>query len=681
MSALASIEELMNLERVSADRPLTEVEQDRRQELVHELFGEREHERRRNLRVEVEHEATLASKGKKRRASVTSMSAGGLFLSTKDATPDWVGERMEVAFRLPQLTETTLNAQVEVCWVSKPGDGENPGVGVRFVSLPPPEREQLLDGLRSHLVEMLERSHQQYGFFFQHSADVAILLNPAGEIVEVSVAGSDLLGVPRVKLVGHPLVEIVAPEWRADVGGALKRLASENRVQLLVELLGGEKQLLPVELVVTAVRARRFRIGAIVVAHDLGRRRALEEQQRRLERRLFQVDKLATIGQITAGIAHDINNPLAYILSNLGFLEHRMAVISDLVRFAKSHPEQCSVPPEELVGLKEELSQTLNDCLIGAERIRDIVADLHGYSRLDSRSEADVDVNAAMDAAIRVSKNLIKHTANLERDYEAGPLLTFCNFGRLSQVFLNLLTNAAQSFERSDVAKNVIRVSTRRHGDRIEVIVEDNGRGIPDDALGLIFEPFFTQRRNEGGTGLGLAIAKENAQALGGDLSVRSELGRGATFTVTLPVRESAQAPPDSGPELALEPRRRLLILDDEPAVLRALVRVLSRQLDVVTAESPKEALELAKRGTFDFVLCDVMMTEMDGLDFRERLASVRPELFDRVVFMTGGAFTLREQERLSEVTVPVLQKPLRVKELLQALHQVDDDDVEPPKK
>jgi CheY-like chemotaxis protein/anti-sigma regulatory factor (Ser/Thr protein kinase) len=357
-----------------------------------------------------------------------------------------------------------------------------------------------------------------------------------------------------------------------------------------------------------------------------------------------------------------------------------MSVLTEVVRFAKTQPEQCPVPPEELDGLKEEISQTLNDCLIGAERIRDIVADLHGYSRLDSRAEADVDVNAALDAAIRVSKNLIKHTATLDKDYEDGPLNTYCNFGRLSQVFLNLLTNAAQSFDRSDVEKNRIRVSTRRHGDRINVLVEDNGRGIDDESVSLIFEPFFTQRRNEGGTGLGLSIAKENAQALGGDLTVRSTEGRGSLFTVTLPIRVNNKAVPESGPMAPLEPRRRLLIVDDEPAVLRAFMRVLSRQLDVTTAESPKRALVIARDQTFDFVLCDVMMTEMDGLDFREQLAKVKPELFDRVVFMTGGAFTFREQERLSEVTVPVLQKPLKVKELLEALHRVQDEESERPR-
>jgi CheY-like chemotaxis protein/anti-sigma regulatory factor (Ser/Thr protein kinase) len=256
------------------------------------------------------------------------------------------------------------------------------------------------------------------------------------------------------------------------------------------------------------------------------------------------------------------------------------------------------------------------------------------------------------------------------REYSPHLAETYCNVGRLSQVLLNLLSNAAQSFSSAGPEGNEIRIRTAQVGDQVRIEIEDNGRGIPAEALPDLFEPFFTTRRAEGGTGLGLAIAKENIEALGGTLSVRSELGAGTCFTVTLPVRRpSGPLPEPPPPELReSDTVGRVLVIDDEPALLRSLRRVLGRSSQVTMSTSTGAALELIAQQSFDAIVCDVMVPDMSGIAFLEELRRGWPELARRLIFITGGTFSADEEAQLERSGRPVLRKPIDPEQLLRVV-------------
>ncbi|WP_434391792.1 hybrid sensor histidine kinase/response regulator [Melittangium boletus] len=359
---------------------------------------------------------------------------------------------------------------------------------------------------------------------------------------------------------------------------------------------------------------------------------------------------MASMGTLAAGIAHEINNPLAFVISNLGFLSDELRRMPSIM------------PPGGLAARPEanEWRGVLTEAREGAERVRQIVRQLKAFSRPDEERVDAVDLHAVLDSAVMLAANEIKHRAKLWREYGPVPRV-MGNEGRLCQVFLNLVVNAAQAIPEGAADKNEIRLLTRRGRDgRVVVEVQDTGSGIPADVLGRIFDPFFTTKPVGVGTGLGLAICHGIITSLGGDISVESEPGRGTLMRVVLPaseegVREEKAAP---APTPVPTQRGRVLIVDDEPAVGRALRRIL-REHDVELATSGRQALErLRTDSRFHVVLCDVMMPDLGGKDLYEAVQRDGSGLERRFVFVSGGAFTPGARDFLARVPNPTLEKP-----------------------
>ncbi|MCC6750191.1 MAG: response regulator [Deltaproteobacteria bacterium] len=667
----AAIDELIRLEERNVAGQLGEGDRARWLALTERLFGSRADDRRRFFRIQTHRHAELLLPEGPLRVRATSISAGGVFLETATPDPTLVGKTVELVLLLPMAKERQLLFRVLVRWVS-PATAATPGLGVEFVEPTSEQLHLLLEHLRAHLLWLLELSQEKYHFFFQHSADLAILLDGQGQIRDLNLAGSELLGLSAPQLLGSPLERLVVPSSHASVRQALVVAIDQEQRLPGLQLLTAEGQAIPVDAALIPFNVQDLQLGVILVAQDLRHRRAFEDKQRAVERRLFESHKLATIGQITAGIAHDINNPLAYILSNLTQLDDYLEPLLKLTAQAKALGPASPVEPALLEEMEQVLPELISDCLEGSRRIRDILREIKDFTRVDTEAIVRVELNDALDAAIRMVNNLIKHRARLERAYAPGLPATHCNFGRLSQVFLNLLTNAAQAFDTVDLENNRIRVSTALVDGKLQLQVADNGRGIPPEMVKLIFQPFFTTRRREGGTGLGLSIAKESAQSLGGDLSVTSTVGVGTCFTLTLPVREDqVRVVPAAIRDAAPPRRRKLLMIDDEEAVLRGFRRVLSGEFEIQSTSSPRAALELVAEHPFDVILCDVMMPELSGLEFHRRLQANLPEQAARIVFITGGTFTPEEEQQLRAMANPVLAKPIEPAELAQILHQV----------
>jgi two-component system NtrC family sensor kinase len=253
------------------------------------------------------------------------------------------------------------------------------------------------------------------------------------------------------------------------------------------------------------------------------------------ERRLAHLDRLASLGTLAAGIAHEINNPLTYLIANLQLLEEEMPrLMHDFTTRTTKLPggEDSS---SEVVTRVHEVGARLHDALEGAKRIRGIVSDVTMFSRARDDHRAHIDVRSILDSSLRVVMGEIRQRARVVKGYENTPLV-FASPGQLGQVFLNLLLNAAHAIERADPEKNTIRLLTGTTPTG-EVLVEisDTGCGIAPEIQHRIFDPFFTTKPVGVGTGLGLSICHGIIRSLGGTITVESKIGSGSTFRVTLP--------------------------------------------------------------------------------------------------------------------------------------------------
>jgi CheY-like chemotaxis protein/two-component sensor histidine kinase len=294
------------------------------------------------------------------------------------------------------------------------------------------------------------------------------------------------------------------------------------------------------------------------------------------------------------------------------------------------------------------------------------------FSRSDDQTSSPVDIGRVVESSVRMAWNEIRHRARLVKDYGDVPLVQG-NESRLGQVLLNLLVNAAHAIPEGHADLHEIRVTTKvGGGGRVLVEVADTGCGIPRENLTRIFDPFFTTKPVGVGTGLGLAICHGIVRELGGRLDVESEVGRGTVFRMELPA-----APAKSGVMKVAEPREpaagaRILIVDDEVALARALRRRLSQHHEVTTLASGTEALACIARGErFEAILLDVMMPEITGMEVYERLKILVPEQAARVIFVTGGAFTASAREFLDRVPNPRVEKPVDTNDLLALIDEL----------
>ncbi len=382
-------------------------------------------------------------------------------------------------------------------------------------------------------------------------------------------------------------------------------------------------------------------------------------EQRRLREQLFVSDRMASVGTLATGVAHEINNPLAIVLANLDFARMGIGPLAEHAAIAGD---------PTLESIVRDLETTVSEAREAADRVRFIVRDLRIFGRAGDEDEiGPVDLRSVMDSSVRMAWNEIRHRAKLVKDYD-GSFVVEGNEPRLGQVFLNLVVNAAQAIPEGRAYGNEIRISARRLPDsRVCVEVADSGVGIAPEHLARIFNPFFTTKPVGVGTGLGLAICQRIVANLGGQISVESELGRGTTFRVVLRAAAFDVQPAAKLDDVIRPPTRRarVLVIDDEPMMGSAIVRALSVEHDADRVGHAQDALDRIESGEhFDVILCDLMMPDIGGADFYDALRERHPELLERIIFLTGGAFTARARAFLEEVDNLRLEKTFDVQHL-----------------
>jgi two-component system cell cycle sensor histidine kinase/response regulator CckA len=373
---------------------------------------------------------------------------------------------------------------------------------------------------------------------------------------------------------------------------------------------------------------------------------------------LVQAAGLTSVGRLAAGIAHEINNPLAYLLGSLEFLEREL------------------VDGEEVGGdpiRVQSIVSAVANAREGAERVRRIARDLMTFARPVAESKQLVDVEAVLDSMVNLAWNEIRHRARLVKRYSRVPAVVG-DQSRLGQVFLNLIVNAAQSIDAAGHSEGAITLSTELDGDRVVVEVGDTGGGIGEDSLPHVFEPFFSTKPASKGAGLGLSICQSIVASHGGEIDVKSGGGQGATFRVSLPIADSPSGVMESSsppPKATAAGRARILVIDDEPLLGQTLSLAFAGRHDIELTTGGRDALlRLERDRAFDLILCDLMMPDFSGSQVFEAIQRDYPELVSRFAFMTGGAFTERSQDFLERYAGRRIDKPFSIADVERLLSE-----------
>jgi PAS domain S-box-containing protein len=411
-----------------------------------------------------------------------------------------------------------------------------------------------------------------------------------------------------------------------------------------------------------------------------------ETQVKHLEAMLGQADRLSSMGMLAAGVAHEINNPLSFVLLNAESLARDLPRVTaaagrcaSALRLQAGEAafaeivagDTAALEPSMLKGVVERASEAV----AGTVRINTISKALGAFSRVESVARTSVDLNFAIDCAVTMALNQIKYRARLIKNYGQVPPV-WASEGKVSQVILNLLINASHAMDEAKFDSNTITIRTWAEGGDAFVEVADTGKGISAESLSRIFEPFFTTKATGLGCGLGLAICQNIVNEFGGDIRCESEVGRGTRFVVRLPIHTGAMnaepAPAITTLAQLPTPRGRILLVDDEELILRSMGRLLGVDYDVVTAGSGEDGRAILEADeSFDVILCDLMMPGMSGIDLHQWLASHNARLAEQMVFLSGGVFAPRALAYLAGVRNLQLAKPIEMNVLKQRLSEL----------
>ena len=504
------------------------------------------------------------------------------------------------------------------------------------------------------LREEAEKNQKETNFraLIERAPD-AIIVYRLGIVVYTNPRMVSLLGYDRPEdLAGLRVLGLVHPDDRAHAAERLRDISERD-----LEVPPLEERFLRRDGGAVDVE-----VMCLPVIFD-GERAILSHARDITERKRFRVqlamaDRLASVGRLAAGVGHEINNPLTYVIGSL----------DRLARQLRERPAE-----SEREGAQAELGELVAAASHGVERVRQIVRDLAVLSRGDSEERTPVDVLRVLETCVNVAEHQMRNRARLVKDYEPLPTISSSE-SRLGQVFLNLLLNAAQAIPEGRPDENTITIVARREASKLVVLIRDTGVGIPPSVKNRVFDPFFTTKPLGMGTGLGLSICQSILSSLGGEIALESDGRTGTTARVTLPASEPLgleRAGATEEPN-ALGPRRRVLVIDDEPRVAAILQTALSEAHDTQVAPGARFALELLRRGeTFDVVLCDLMMDDMDGQAFYAAVRTEFPGLERRIAFVTGGAFTREAQDFLASIPNPCLPKPFDLDAVFRAIRDL----------
>jgi len=488
-----------------------------------------------------------------------------------------------------------------------------------------------------------ERALRLARYALDHGSDGFLVIDPQGLVSFANEGAGRMFGCPAAELLGRPIAELDPGLPTASWTARWSEMRKGGTTLYETSFAVGEGRRIVAEVSLSYLSFDGQEYG-VWSARDVSDRKRAEVTQR-----------LASVGTLAAGVAHEINNPLTYVTSNLSFVGDLLARLRGADRGV------------------EEAEAAIREAIDGARRVRNIVRDLKFVSRAPDDRRVEVDIHAEIRSALNLAQTEIRHRARLVTRLDPVPP-TKASEGQLGQVFVNLLVNAAQSIPEGNPSLHTVRLFTRTDVEGWAVVeVSDTGAGMPADVRARIFEPFFTTKPVGTGTGLGLSICHGIVSGIGGTIEVDSVEGRGTTFRVRLPPAVPTDTARLAGrhPSQPGIPHGRVLVVDDEPLIGRSVARMLAREHEVVSVTDPRLALARLLSGErFDLVLCDVMMPGMGGVEFLQELEKRRPGAGATVVLMTGGPFTSAAQDFLEHSAQAHLQKPFEAEVLRELLRK-----------
>jgi PAS domain S-box-containing protein len=499
----------------------------------------------------------------------------------------------------------------------------------------------------ARLERAIRLTEERYQAVFDQAFEGIFLVAPDQSIIEANESACRMLGYTHDELLARRATDVVHAD---DIAALPMRLSVIPPGGVLVSerrFVRKDGSIMPGELSTKALLDGSFQ----VVVRDVTDRKNAEAQ-------VLLADRMSSLGRLASGVAHEINNPLAYVMLNLDFVARQVAGLRG------------DVPGDAV----DEMTEALRHAREGTERMRQIVRALSDFGRGDEERVCAVDVNRVLDGAVEIAGLQLKHRTRVTRHYQAD-VFVHANEFRLGQVFVNLLVNAADALEEGE-RNNEITLDTFARNERtVAVQVRDNGQGMPPALVERIFDPFFTTKPVGKGTGLGLSVCHSIVTSFGGTIQCESIEGAGTTFTVLLAAAENEgevfgtrrAGVRDPSPERAPTIAGRVLVVDDDPRVARAMASALTGH-EVAIVSSGTEAVARCESESYDCVLCDVMMPGVSGIEVHRALCRQGHGLEGNVVFMTGGAVTEGARSALAHMGRPVLQKPIDFATLREAV-------------
>ncbi|HYF39093.1 MAG TPA: ATP-binding protein [Gemmatimonadales bacterium] len=563
--------------------------------------------------------------------------------------PMLIRDNLETVLREAGLTSPPLTAG---SWLIAPFVAKNRVTGAIAVrgeaGRYQPADLVLLEGLVSQasialesarLVDLHDDGRRTWQEVVDAISPALCIVDRSGAIRRANRAFADLVNAPPASLIGRPWQAFVPPEWSAD----LQRALDQQGVGREVELRTGERT-----YAVTAVPISSTDHSAVVLLFDD------QTERRRLQDQLIQSEKMSAIGQLIAGIAHDLNNPLASVVGFADFLT-----------------EVPNIP----ASIREPLAVVRDE----AERASSIVRNLLGFARKQDHQRRPTALKPLLDATFVLLRNqLMAQRVEAQIDIEPDLPMPDVDPNQIQQVFVNLINNAAQAIASTGRPGNIM-VRARRWLDGVAIDIIDDGPGMSEALAAQVFEPFFTTKAEGEGTGLGLSISQGIVKEHGGRIMLSSEEGRGSTFTVQLPLSTRASAPPPATGTRAPTRRLRVLVVDDEPHILHYMRATLEAWGHIpVVASDGEEALARATREQFDLIISDLRMPRLGGREFYERLVIQNPTMAARLVFSTGDTVRGDTLTFLEALDRPYLHKPFSLAELRTLLAEVERSSGEP---
>src|SRR3989344_3134497 len=484
-----------------------------------------------------------------------------------------------------------------------------------------------------------------------------VFIHCFGEIRYANPKIVEFLGYEHnLELVGHSIFEKIIPPENVEM------------VQVrMMHLMSSSEQNIsnpPVEIQFITKSGGKFNSEATAVPITFQGQRCVAvtvrdlSDRKKLQAHLMTTDRMTALGQLEAGVGHEINNPLTYVMMNLEMLTNMMT-------------------SDHITGYEKQLAAIKK----GLERIRSVVKDLKKVSRYsEEESLTNVDVNTVLDSVLSMAKNEIQQRAlcNFERG-DVPPI--WIDETRLAQVLLNLLVNAAQAIEPGDIENNSIEIKTSiNENQQVCIEISDTGAGMSPEVQKRVFEPFFTTKPIGTGTGLGLPICQNIVNQFKGHMEFESKVGEGTKFRVLFPISAHLELP-QTTESVDVESRKmqqgQILLIDDDSDLLAVLQEVISTKHDCVGFTDARMALDtLHNNDSFDGIICDLMMPTMSGMQFYSMLKEVAPLYLSKIVFMTGGSFTSETDEFLSQPNIRYCEKPVDTKILMDIIQSM----IQPPK-